>query len=67
VIVEIPSRFGYQASGVESPGMTHRHARRLAGFLGRALLAYGLLMVLMAWVLVLGLVYVALFHEPPPD
>jgi hypothetical protein len=44
--------------------MTHRQARGLAGFLGRALLAYGLLMVL---VLVVGLVYFALIHEPPPD
>lgn len=44
--------------------MTHRQARRLAGFLGRALLAYGLLTVL---VLMIGLVYFALLYEPPPD
>lgn len=44
--------------------MTHRQARRLVVFCGRALVTYGLLMTL---ILVVALVYFALLHEPPPD
>ena len=48
----------------ESRGMTHRAAHRLVGGLVKALAAYGFLMALS---LVIGLVFFAFFHEPPPD
>lgn len=47
--------------------MTHRYVRRLARFLDAAVLAYGVLVVITVFALSIGLVYLALFHEPPPD